>query len=94
MNRNKPRPRAEAQKVDELPDTFYRLRSLLQTVRCIAQHEDALCTLLHEIKEARSLSKESAHELLRLLAELPAHEYGDDLEALEHSVAQPGLPAA
>ncbi len=58
------------------------LRSLLHTVRCIAQHEDALCTVLHNLRNHPENSTELAVELQTLLDELPSRDYAYDLDAL------------
>ena len=36
------------------PSLYHRLETLLHTMRFIAQYEDALCELAHELKGARS----------------------------------------
>ena len=59
-----------------------RLETLLHTVRCIAQHEDELCTLLHEARSSGKLSGESAADLRNILEGLPAEEYAWQLHAV------------
>jgi hypothetical protein len=51
-------------------------------MRCIAQYEDALCEISHELKGARSLSVEARKKLRALLEELPSHDYLADIEAV------------
>lgn len=60
-----------------------RLETLLHTVRCIAQHEDELCTLLHEARSAGKLSPQAASDLRAILEALPAEEYTWQLHAVE-----------
>jgi len=55
--------------------------SILSCVRCIAQHEDALCELLHDLRHSGA----SAHlcgELLALADDLPAYDYASELDEL------------
>lgn len=61
---------------------YSRLHTLLHTVRCIAQYEDALCELSHEVKRAGVLSEESRVALDGILQKLPAQEYVHDLDAV------------
>jgi hypothetical protein len=63
-----------------------RLDTLLHTVRCIAQHEDELCTLLHAARKSNRLAKSLASELRAILANLPAEEYAWELRALEEEL--------
>ncbi len=75
----KPRPRTAAIQ----PSSPYgRLDALLHTVRCIAQHEDALCELSHEVKQSGVLSDETRLALDVLLKKIPAQEYVHDLDAV------------
>lgn len=60
-----------------------RLDTLLHTIRCIAQHEDELCGLLHEARSSGKLSPDSAADLQHILDALPAEEYAWQLHALE-----------
>lgn len=59
----------------------HQLDALLHTMRTIAQHEDELCTLVHDLRSRGKVSKALRRELQTLLAALPAHEYTDDLHA-------------
>ncbi len=63
-----------------------RLDTLLHTVRCIAQHEDELCTLLHAARKSNRTTATLARELRAILAELPAEEYAWELRALEEEL--------
>ncbi len=63
-----------------------RLHALLHTVRSIAQAEDELCTLLHDVERTGTLTRDASTELHALLSKLPAHEYIDDLEAVRSSL--------
>ena len=60
----------------------HRLDALLHTMRCIAQHEDELCTLLHDARRTGKLSKPLLRELQAVLQDLPGEEYSDDLQAV------------
>ncbi|MGI4853008.1 MAG: hypothetical protein ACRYF4_03040 [Janthinobacterium lividum] len=61
---------------------MHRLDALLHTIRTIAQHEDELCTLLHDVRSKGKVSKPLLRELQTLLAVLPAAEYTHDLFAV------------
>lgn len=61
---------------------YGRLDALLHTVRCIAQHEDALCELSHEVKQSGVLSEETKLALDVLLKKIPSQEYVHDLDAV------------
>jgi hypothetical protein len=63
-----------------------RLDTLLHTVRCIAQREDELCTLLHAARKSNRITQPLARELRSILAELPAEEYAWELRALEEEL--------
>ena len=51
-------------------------------MRTIAQHEDELCTLLHDARRTGKVSSAVLRELQAVLAALPGHEYTDDLDAV------------
>src|SRR5205823_2706040 len=57
------------------------LHSLLSCIRCIAQREDTLCELLHEVQHYGA-SAGVRGEVFTLIDELPAADYVDDLDAL------------
>jgi hypothetical protein len=63
-----------------------RLDTLLHTVRCIAQREDELCTLLHAARKSNRITQPLARELRSILANLPAEEYAWELRALEEEL--------
>ena len=71
--------RPTAQKAEPLT---HRLDALLHTMRCIAQHEDQLCTLLHDARKTGRVSAALRRDLSSILAELPAEEYTEDLHAV------------
>ena len=66
-----------------LPELYYRGHALLNTVRCIAQHEDRLCVLLHQMKRGGTVGAVLTKELRALLEAMPAEEYAVDLRAFE-----------
>jgi hypothetical protein len=66
----------------------HRLDALLHTMRCIAQHEDRLCTLLHDAQQSPRLRASLLKELRTVLEDLPAEEYTFDLQALATEVAE------
>ena len=72
-------PRVAAQKAEPLT---HRLDALLHTMRCIAQHEDQLCTLLHDARKTGRVTAALRRDLGAILAELPAEEYTEDLHAV------------
>lgn len=62
-------------------ETSHRLYALLQTMRCIAQHEDRLCGLLENLK-AKTPGHDLRAELRAVLDDMPGDEYEADVEAL------------
>ena len=60
----------------------HRLDALLHTMRCIAQQEDELCTLLHDARRSGKVNGRLRRELQTILDELPADEYTFDLNAV------------
>ena len=64
----------------------HRLNALLHTMRCITQHEDELCTLLHDARRTGRISTALLRELQSVLQELPSREYLDDLHAVQEAV--------
>ena len=73
------------------PPVFYRVNSLLHTVRHIARYEDQVCTLLHEIQTSGQLNPATHEELTVLLEEIPSSEYLEDLHALEQALRSPAV---
>jgi hypothetical protein len=61
-------------------------------MRCIAQYEDALCGLSHELKEAGAPSPELLDELREILEKIPAHDYLTDLDSVRAILAVPSSP--
>ncbi|MGI4758863.1 MAG: hypothetical protein ACRYGF_18690 [Janthinobacterium lividum] len=59
------------------------LESLLHTMRSIAQHEDELCTLLHDARRTGKISAPLLRELKVVLDALPAEEYTSELQAIK-----------
>lgn len=77
------------------PSSAYgRLDALLHTVRCIAQHEDALCELSHEVKQSGFLSEETRLALDVLLKKIPAQDYVHDLDAVSTLLAGSPRPTS
>ena len=68
-------------------EVVYRIHTLLHTMRAISRHEDALCTLMNEVKTAGKVTEELDSELRDLLEEMPAHEYNDDVEAVREALS-------
>jgi hypothetical protein len=59
----------------------HRLDASLHTMRCIAQYEDTLCELSHQVKRTGDLSPEISDELREILEQIPSHDYVLDLDA-------------
>ena len=72
--------------VAQPPQVFYRINSLLYTLRAIAQKEDQLCILMHHLRTSGKLNATLSAELHEILDEIPADEYLRDLEALRASL--------
>lgn len=68
------------------PQVFYRINSLLYTLRAIAQREDQLCILMHHLRTSGKLNATLSAELHEILNEIPADEYMHDLHALRHAL--------
>lgn len=64
----------------------HRISALLHTTRCIAQHEDQLCTLLHATENSKGLTAGLQAELRALLDTMPSHEYTDEMEAVRQTL--------
>lgn len=64
------------------PAIFYRLNTLLHTVRSIAEFEDHLCTILHEIKTTGAASGALSHELAEVLEDMPSTHFTQELQAV------------
>jgi hypothetical protein len=68
------------------PEVFYRINSLLYTLRTIAQREDQLCMLMHHLRTSGKLNAGLAAELHEILDEIPGEDYLHDLQALRASL--------
>ncbi len=75
---------APAPAANPLPasEAHHRIHILLHTVRCIAQYEDQICTLLHASRNSPQLTAAVRRDLEKLLDRMPAHDYMHDLEAV------------
>ncbi len=70
---------------------YYKLHTLLETIRVIKVYEDPLCTLLHAIQTAGKASPEVEQELYSLLEEMPAEAYTLELHGVRAQLTD-GLP--
>ena len=61
---------------------LHRLETLLHTMRCIAQYEDVLCELSHEIRTAGRVSNQASAELRSIVNNLPSEDYMHDLNSV------------
>ena len=71
---------------------YYKLHTLLETIRVIKVYEDPLCTLLHAIQTAGKATPEVEQELRSLLEEMPAEAYPLELHSVRRHLAD-GSPA-
>ena len=72
--------------VAQPPRVFYRINSLLYTLRAIAQREDQLCMLMHHLRTSGKLNAALSAELHEILDEIPADEYMHELGALREAL--------
>ena len=72
--------------VAQPPQVFYRINSLLYTLRAIAQREDQLCMLMHHLRTSGKLNAALSAELHEILDEIPAEEYMHDLHCLREAL--------
>jgi len=72
-----------------VPSAYHRLHTLLHTMRCIGEREDALCEMMHELKNSSGFSKEQADELRSILEHLPSQDYLDDLRSVTDLLNEP-----
>lgn len=72
-----------------MPSAYHRLHTLLHTMRCIGEREDALCEMLHELKNSSGVSDQQASELRSILEHLPSQDYLDDLRLMTDLLDQP-----
>ena len=63
-------------------NVVHHMQSLLHTMRCIEQHEEQLCTLMHAIRTGGMVEETTAQVLRSLLDDLPAQAYESDLNRL------------
>jgi hypothetical protein len=82
----KPGARKTGLAVAQPPQVFYRINSLLHTLRSIAQREDQLCILMHHLRTSGKLNATLSAELHEILDEIPAEEYMHDLECLREAL--------
>ncbi len=68
---------------------FDHLHALVHTLRCIAQYEDVLCELSHEVRRTGRLSPETSQELSAILDKMPSDGYLLDLEAVRTALVMP-----
>jgi hypothetical protein len=61
---------------------LHLLETLLHTMRCIAQYEDVLCELSHEIRTAGRVSNQASAELRSIVNNLPSEDYMHDLNSV------------
>ncbi len=96
MGKTRKREPVQALSGPALPPVFYRLHTLLETVRVIKSYEDPLCTLLHAIKTAGDTSPEVERELQELLDEMPAAGYPREMDCVREllETAPPGAATA
>ncbi len=65
----------------------HRIEVLLHTMRAIERHEEQLCVVMTEIRNAGAVRPGTRKELLALLEELPSAAYGADLDAVGAALA-------
>jgi hypothetical protein len=70
------------------PSLYHRIDTLLHTMRCIAQYEDALCGLSQEVKRAGAFSPEIRDEVREILEKIPSHDYVMDLDAVRAALSE------
>lgn len=76
------------------PSIYYRLHTLLETIRAIKGFEDPLCTLLHAVETAGGTTAEVESELGELLERMPSSSYGLERDqVLDMLGALPASPA-
>ena len=79
--------------VPDQPTAYGRLHTLLHTVRCIAQYEDVLCEITHEMKQSSELSPRLSRELDEILDKIPSHAYVSDLNAVREILSDTPISA-
>lgn len=79
--------------VPDQPTAYARLHTLLHTVRCIAQYEDVLCEITHEMKQSSELSHRLSRELDEISDKIPSHAYVSDLNAVREILSDTPISA-
>jgi hypothetical protein len=64
----------------------HKVGTLLHTMRSIQQHEQELCTLMHDFERDSSANPEAIEELRHIVSSMPTRDYLDDLSALQESL--------
>lgn len=72
---------------------YYKLHTLLETIRVIKTYEDPLCTLLHAIQTTANAIPEVERELKSLLEEMPAEAYAMELHGVRTQLAEGFAPS-
>jgi hypothetical protein len=85
--------KAAAHSPVQSPSAYHRLDALLHTMRCIAQYEDALCELSHEVKRTGALAPEVTDKLHDILEKIPSDDFVLDLDAVKAAVGTPPPPS-
>jgi hypothetical protein len=90
-NRKKPCNEANLNAQSGLPQAYYQLHALLETVRAMQCYEDDLCTLLAEIRRSGKVGAAVRRDLLKTLNSMPMMslhaEMDACLDALEEAAA-------
>ncbi len=82
MTKKRTSAKRETRQSVQQSSAYHRLNALLHTMRRIAQYEDALCELSHQLKGASALPAEADEELRDILEKIPSHDYLVDLESM------------
>ena len=89
--RKKPCNQANVSTRSGLPQAYYRLHALLETVRAMQCCEDDLCTLVAEIRRSGKVGPGMRRDLLKTLQGIPAMSLQAEMdacfEALEEAAA-------
>ena len=72
MSKSKPCTEATAAAKPGMPPVYYRLHSLLHTLRAVECQQDTLCSLLAEIQRTGKLNAAMRRELEAILHDVPA----------------------
>lgn len=89
--RKKPCKEVDVSARSGLPQAYYQLHALLETVRAMQCYEDDLCTLVNEIRRTGKVNAGVRRDLLKTLHSIPAMRLQAELdacfEALEEAAA-------